>query len=201
MCQPGNGYHHRIEAFPFWAADIVGMNNNNPVEKSLDWLDGLPRSPLFIVSPDAYPSAEESLRRGLEYAPLIREMGFPVAVVAQDGAENLHWPWDELDCLFIGGIQSEPAWSEWKESDEAKELARRARNAGKWVHMGRVNTLARLRRARLMGCHSVDGTKIAFGSDANLPELLRFLEIMDNTPPLPFDRWESPSHPMHRELA
>ncbi len=131
MCQPGNGYHHRIEAFPFWAADIVGMNNNNDPEKGLDWLDRLPRTALFVVSPDAFPSAEESLRRGLEYAPVIREMGFPVAVVAQDGAENLHWPWEEMDCLFIGGKPVEPAWAEWKESAEAKGLA--AQSSQRWM--------------------------------------------------------------------
>lgn len=202
MCQPGNGYHRRVGRFPWWGADIVGMNGNHSPEQGLDWLSRLPTERcLFAVSPDAYPDAEESLRRGLEYAPLIRELGFPVAVVAQDGAESMRWPWDDIDCLFIGGQQRKPGWKEWKESDEAAGLARRARNAGKWVHMGRVNTARRLRRARLMGCLSVDGTKVAFGSDRNVPELVRFLGVLANTPPLPFDRWETPVAPTHREAA
>jgi hypothetical protein len=199
MCQPGNGYHHRISRYPWWAADIVGMNGNHTPEQGLDWLSRLPTARcLFAVSPDAYPDAAESLRRGLEYAPIIRELGFPVAVVAQDGAERMDWPWDAIDCLFIGGEKRAPSWREWKESDAAAGLARRARDAGKWVHMGRVNTMRRLRRARLMGCLSVDGTKIAFGPDINVVELVRFLRVLDNTPPLPLDRWEHPAHPKHR---
>ncbi len=194
MCQPGTGYHHRIGRYPWWGADIVGMNGNHAPEDGLHWLAGLPTERcLFAVSPDAYPDAAESLRRGIEYAPLIRSLGFPVAVVAQDGAERLDWPWDEIDCLFIGGEQRKPGWTEWKESDAAAQLAKEARNAGKWVHMGRVNTVRRMRRARLMGCLSVDGTKIAYGSDINGPELIRFLRVLDNTPPLPFERWEAPS--------
>jgi hypothetical protein len=165
------------------------------------WLEKLPRTALFAVSPDVYPDAAESLRRGLEYAPILREMGFPVAIVAQTHAEKLDWPWDEFDCLFIGGEKVTPAHMEWKESDEAKGLAAQARNAGKWVHMGRVNTLRRLQRARQMGCHSVDGTYIKFGPDVNTVRLDKFMRILVNTPPLPFDRWETPSHPNHRRFA
>ncbi|MDE1882292.1 MAG: hypothetical protein KGI89_17290 [Euryarchaeota archaeon] len=46
--------------------------------------------------------------------------------------------------LFLGGFRQEV---EWKESHEA-------RRQGKWVHMGRVNTLGRLLRADRMGCQS-----------------------------------------------
>lgn len=33
----------------------------------------------------------------------IRDLGYPVAYVAQDGMEFSSWDlWDEIDCLFIG---------------------------------------------------------------------------------------------------
>lgn len=214
MCNSGNSYHLRIDKFPWWAADLVGISNNVDPEVGLSRLEELPQERcLFVTSPDAYPSATESLRRGLEYAPLIRELGFPVAVVAQDGAEDLDWPWEEIDCLFIGGIKQERGRDEWKESLAAAGLAMAARSAGKWVHMGRVNSTRRLMVARLMGCHSADGTYIRHrirkragepeGEHAQrgAVELARKLAVLRNTPPLPLQRFESPSLPVHRAAA
>ena len=39
----------------------------------------------------------------------------------------------------------------------------------------RVNSLKRLRYAASIGCHSADGTCLAFGPDRNLPRLLGWL--------------------------
>lgn len=216
MLNAGNSYHLRVARYPWWAVDVVGINNRGNLDDRFDWLDRLPRDRcLFVVSPDEYPSAERSLARGLEYAPLIRDMGFPVAVVAQDGAEKLDWPWDELDCLFIGGEARTPSWGEWKVSAAAEELARRARAAGKWVHMGRVNSFdgigSRMERARSMGCHSADGTFLKYrrrkrageADDAReqrgVVEIERGLLWLDANPPLPFVHHETPSLPIHRE--
>lgn len=214
MCQPGNGYSARVLRYPYWGADIVGMTGAVTPDMGLDWLAELvpSESCLLIVSPDAYPDAVESQRRGLEFAPLIRELGFPVAVVAQDGAERLRWPWDEFDCLFIGGERRTPGRSEWKESDAAAQLVTRARNAGKWVHMGRVNTPRRLRLAWRMGCQSADGTLVKHlrrRRDGETPEqrdrrftrdFSTFARALDH-PPLPLVRWETPSHPAHRRVV
>jgi hypothetical protein len=191
MCQPGNGYHHRIPAFPAWAADNGCFAGKWEFEKHFDWLDRLPRTALFAVSPDVYPSAEESLRLGLEYAPLIREMGFKVAVVAQTGAEKLIWPWAELDCLFVGGERTENPKHEWKTSEAAAGLCKTARNHGKAVHMGRVNSYKRLERARAMGCTSADGNFLSKGPNINTTRLTHFLRLLDATQPLPLDRFES----------
>jgi hypothetical protein len=212
MCQPGNSYHLRIERFSYWAADNGCFNDKWVEDKWIDWLAALPREKcLFAVAPDIYPDAVGSLERGRAFAPIIREMGFPVAIVAQTDAEKLDWPWDEFDCLFVGGERKIPGWSEWKESDAAAELVKRARSNGLWVHMGRVNSLRRLQRARQVGCHSVDGTFIKYRKrrlasdrldsarhDRGEKEIERFLRVLDNTPPLPFDRFESPSHPAHK---
>lgn len=190
MVQPGHSLHRRIDLFPFWAADI-GMKFSADVDAYLSYLDRLPRTPLFVVSPDAYPDPVESQRRGLEFAPIIREMGFRVAIVAQTGSEALSWPWDEFDCLFIGGTRTDDPKQEWKVSAMAEGLAHEARNQGRQVHMGRCQP-GRLLRARQMGCTSVDGTYIKFGPDINVPKLVHGLKRTEATQPLPiFERFES----------
>jgi hypothetical protein len=50
--------------------------------------------------------------------------------------------------------------------------------------MGRVNSRRRLRIAAQMGCHSADGTFLAFGPDRNLPHLLGWLAEWDRQLPL-----------------
>ena len=60
--------------------------------------------------------------------------------------------WDEFDCLFIGGRD------DFKEGPLVREACREARRKGKWVHMGRVNSLRRMRIALDFGVDSVDGT-------------------------------------------
>ncbi|MES1975701.1 MAG: hypothetical protein V4472_24860 [Pseudomonadota bacterium] len=209
MVVRGNSYHLRIGRYPFWAADI-GMAASD-ADPYLAWLDHLSTRDrcLFAVSPDAYPDAIESQRRGLEFAPLIREMGYPAAVVAQDGAERLAWPWEDMDCLFVGGERRSRC--EWKVSPAAERLVRAARNAGKWVHMGRVNSLRRLERARSMGVNSVDGTFVKYwrrkraGEDSHNrggAELARWTAVLDAERTLPgFTDFETPSLPVHREAA
>jgi hypothetical protein len=45
--------------------------------------------------------------------------------------------------------------------------------------MGRVNSERRYRYARAIGCDSVDGTKLVFGPDENLPQVLAWLRNAD----------------------
>lgn len=213
MVNPGTGYHRRADRYPWYAADLVGMNNRGDVDDHLAWLDRMPRERcLFITAPDDYPNARASQERGLSYAPLIRDMGFPVAVVAQDGAEGLHWPWDELDCLFIGGERQAQPWTEWKVSEAAAELVSRARSAGKWCHMGRVSSLTRMKRARSMGCHSADGTFLKYRRRVRVGEtderdargaveLDQWITWLRANPELPYRTFETPSLPIHKEAA
>ena len=61
-------------------------------------------------------------------------------------------PWDDFDCLFIGGDDA------FKESGLIRRTCREAKRRRKWVHMGRVNGLRRLLIALDFGVDSVDGT-------------------------------------------
>ena len=173
MLNPDSGYEGRVHRYPCFAIDNGCFSDKWREPKWAAWLESLPTDRcLFAVSPDVMGDARESLRRGLDFAPFIRSLGHPVAVVAQDGAEGLDWPWDEIDCLFVGGKQTPNPRDEWKTSPAAESLCRRARNAGTWVHMGRVNSLKRMLRAVAMGVNSVDGTKLKFQPKVALPKLI-----------------------------
>ncbi|MBT8228301.1 MAG: hypothetical protein KJO75_22805 [Dactylosporangium sp.] len=50
------------------------------------------------------------------------------------------------------------------------------------MHLGRVNSLRRLRHAARIGATSVDGTLLAFGPDRHLPGLPRWLHQIQPTP-------------------
>ena len=176
MVQPGNGYAVRVERYEHWAADNGCFAAKWEEDSWLEWLSRLPTTALFAVSPDVYPNAEESLKRGLKFSGLLRGMGFRVAIVAQDGAERLSWPWDEMDCLFLGGKMGKP---EWKTSVCAERLVHEARNAGKWVHMGRANSVKRLARAKQMGCLSADGTILKYGANLHVPWLTKAAQQSD----------------------
>lgn len=124
---------------------------------------------LFAVAPDVVGDAAATLERSTPWLQKIRDLGYPVAFVAQNGLENLDVPWDSFDVLFIGGD------TDWKLGPHARALVAEAKNRGKWVHMGRVNSHRRLRYAQTIGCDSADGTYIAFGPDQNLPNVMAWL--------------------------
>ena len=144
-------------------------------EKWLEWVTKhrpIADRVLFVVAPDVVGDAAATLARSLPFLPVIRELGFPAAFVAQDGLENLDVPWDEFDCLFIGGS------TEWKLSPHAAALVREAKARGKWTHAGRVNSKRRFAHFELLGCDSADGTYIAFGPDTNLPNVLHWTQSL-----------------------
>lgn len=132
---------------------------------------------LFAVAPDVVGDALATTMRSRPWLQRIRDLGYPVAYVAQDGLENLRGntvgggltfpvPWASFDCLFVGGS------TEWKLGAAAREIVAEAKSRGKWVHMGRVNSEKRFEYARAIGCDSADGTFLTFGPDINLPKLL-----------------------------
>lgn len=120
----------------------------------------------FAVAPDVVGDAQATLERSSPFLPKIRSLGYPVAFVAQDGLEGTKIPWDDFDALFIGGS------TEFKLGIVAKAAVAVAKRRGKWVHMGRVNSMRRLEYATAIGCDSADGTFLIFGPDKNLPQLL-----------------------------
>lgn len=160
MLQPGNGYLRQLPRYQRWAADNACFAQGEAFDPEtwMRWLRGLEHQATcrFAVAPDVLADAVATIRRSLPWLERIRALGYPAALVGQDGAEHLELPWAEFDVLFIGGS------TRWKLSSEASSVVARAREQGKAVHMGRVNSLRRLQAAQLMGCDSVDGTFLAF---------------------------------------
>lgn len=156
-----------------WCADNGCFGKGYPGdEKWLAWLAKHAHDAadcLFATAPDVVGDAAATLARSAPFLQPIRDLGYPAALVAQDGLENLPVPWDDFDVLFIGGS------TEWKLGPAARELIREAKARGKHVHMGRVNSGKRYRYALDIGCDSVDGTFLTFSPTENLPRLMAWM--------------------------
>lgn len=107
----------------------------------------------FVALPDVVASARRTLECFEHWVDLVP--GWPAALVAQDGLEDLPIPWDSLDAIFIGGS------TEWKMSHHAADVIRAAKIFGKWVHVGRVNTPGRFEHFDALGADSIDGTGLS----------------------------------------
>jgi len=112
---------------------------------------------IFVAVPDVVGSAIRTLEVFAKWAPRLRGKlrGWPLALVAQDGQEELPIPWDEINAVFIGGA------TEWKTSPAAVQVIRTAQALGKWTHVGRVNTPGRFEWAEQLGVDSIDGTGLS----------------------------------------
>jgi hypothetical protein len=124
---------------------------------------------VFATAPDVVGDATATHERSAPWLPRIRQLGYPVAYVAQDGLEPHAVPWADIDALFIGGTTT------WKLGPQARTLVDAAVQRDKWVHMGRVNSERRMRYAQAIGCSSADGTYFTFGPSTNLPAVLAWV--------------------------
>jgi hypothetical protein len=107
----------------------------------------------FVAAPDVVGSARRTLEvfdRWYE-----RLCQWPLALVAQDGQEDLSIPWELIAAVFIGGS------TEWKLSFHAQAVIKAAQALNKWVHIGRVNKPARFEYFEKLGADSIDGTGLA----------------------------------------
>lgn len=163
-----------------WCADNGCFGKGYPGDAG--WFDWLERNAhaaatcLFATAPDALCDHQRTYLRADPWLDRVRALGYPVAFVAQNGCRPNKLAWDRFDALFIG------VDDEFKLGPHARELVTVARERGKWVHMGRVNSLKRSRYAEAIGCHSIDGTYITFAPDKNLPKVLGWMrDVNDQT--------------------
>jgi hypothetical protein len=165
-----------------WAGDcglrVAVSDDPSEVERYLGWLDGLDRTGhLFVVAPDVLGDAEACWRRSAPLLPRIRDLGYRVAFVAQDGFDPAIVDWDAFDCLFIGGSPRSGARTmcmqerrrrvalEWKRAERGGYAAIAAgKRHGKWVHVGRVNGGPFLKNVAAAGADSADGTNLTWNS-------------------------------------
>lgn len=107
----------------------------------------------FVAVPDVVGSARRTLEVFDHWIDQLR--GWPLALVAQDGQEDLPIPWDQIEAVFIGGT------TEWKMGKHAVAVIKAAKAIGKHVHIGRVNTPGRFEYFEQLGAHSIDGTGLS----------------------------------------
>jgi len=108
--------------------------------------------PLFVCLPDIVADARRTLDLFYYFKPLTS--GLPRALVLQDGVGNFEIPWGDIDAVFVGGTD------EFKISTECINACRAAKMMGKWVHVGRVNTVGRVQNWMELG-DSLDGSGIS----------------------------------------
>jgi hypothetical protein len=182
MLQPGMG-NVVDTAWVTWAADNGCFAQGNAFDPGawLEWLASRRsgrHTCLFAVAPDVLGDEGATWMRALPYFATIRQLGFKAALVAQDGLRPGSLNWNLFDCLFIGGTDA------YKLSEDAYAAAAMAKAHGKWVHLGRVNSLRRLTAAHVSHFDSADGTFVKFGPDRNLPQVYDWLDSLQGRPAL-----------------
>lgn len=130
---------------------------------------------LFINSPDVFypdgtPAHDDTLEQWHKWRGELGLTGWPLSFVLQIGATIDNVPWRQLDAVFIGGT------TDWKLGDEARALVVEAKRRGKWVHMGRVNSVRRIAYAKAIGVDSVDGSGWAKFRNAMMPRGMAALD-------------------------
>lgn len=130
----------------------------------------------FVTIPDIVGNARRTLELWKERESFAKN--WPHALVAQNGLEDMDIPWSELTALFIGG--GDP----WKDSKAVADLVKTAKTFGKWVHVGRVNTVRRYRHFDELGADTCDGSGIAM-----YDHMLENIEkaLAEEPPPTLFD--------------
>lgn len=121
-----------------WGGDLGALQGPDFVKKInipmvADWLPVMkPYKPqcLFLAGGDIVGNAKATLETYDEFQRYFTD--WPLAYVAQNGAENLPIPTD-CAAVFIGGD------TKWKESMAAVSVIKRAQSMGKHIHIGRVN--------------------------------------------------------------
>jgi hypothetical protein len=167
-----------------WACDNGCFNGLNPPEflRMLAKLCRSEQKPAWVACPDSVANAEETERLFNRWCPMLHEIGLPVAFVLQDGLEKFKWNsflkpnWHRIAAVFVGGSTG------FKLSEAAFKITKEAREQGKLVHFGRVNTLRRIlyiARAVRDGkawCDTIDGGSAVKWGDTNLPKLIRWMD-------------------------
>ena len=174
---PASGY----KVNPSW--DVIGDNGCfskkwNEV-RWLRWLENLAKQEVklrFVVCPDVVDLSGknethfETLDLWHKWSPVIRDFGFDPCFVLQRGAKYDNIPTD-TNYFFIGGDTG------FKIGLDVQEICYHYYES-KWIHMGRVNGIKRLKIARNFGCKSVDGTTLSI-NPKNRHRIEEWFNIID----------------------
>lgn len=121
-------------------------------------------APLWLLVPDVVADRDATIARWNEWAPRLRQYGWPLAFAVQDGMTQADVPAD-AEVVFVGGT------TEWKWATVWEWCSNNAR-----VHVGRVNSYRLLWNCDDAGAESCDGTGWFRGNQEQLAGLERYLE-------------------------
>jgi hypothetical protein len=150
-----------------WAADNDAFAKFCPDRylRMLDRIAAQQERPVFVTVPDKVGDAAATYDLWNKWHHELKDRGIPAAFVLQNGVDDhwfyhmnqgYHFPFDEVDAFFIGG-DTPFKFTEWVRDF----IAVASGMHGKWIHMGRVNSIQRLNYARMIGCDSCDGSGMA----------------------------------------
>jgi hypothetical protein len=108
---------------------------------------------LFVTVPDVVGNARRTMEIWQRRHKFVQH--WPMALVAQDGIEDMDIPWDDMKAIFIGGRDP------WKDSQASLDIVKTAKIFGIHVHVGRVNTERRFRLFHDAGADTCDGSGVA----------------------------------------
>lgn len=163
-----------------WAADNAAFSNPDDDKFWRLCIDawGMQRhnTPLWVAVPDVVGNHSETLRLFSAWHDCwtaeIGHIPFPLAFVLQNGCTADSIPWDAIEAVFVGGDDRFKLRLAAPLIDEAKDR-------GKWCHIGRVNSLQRLRYAYDVRADSVDGTCFSMFPEKKIPWAVRYLQRLD----------------------
>lgn len=163
---PARWGHRPITEGRTWCMDngvYTNAFNAHDFIQTLDRLATHRATCAFIAAPDVIGDAHRTLEQWPRWRDIIHARNLPAALVAQDGLKPKQIPTD-TDAVFIGGT------TDWKLGPDALAVIESANTRGLWTHVGRVNSLKRLRHFALAHVNSADGTYSAF---AGVPNAVR----------------------------
>jgi hypothetical protein len=154
------GIPMRIKSGGLWAADVGCLTGPSFVKKAdfdtvFEWLNKtmLPYKDacIFVAGFDVVGDSGSTLETYEEFSRYFISGGWPFAYVAQNGAELLPIP-ESCSAVFVGGVKMDGTYFrkskdysgtmnqlDWKESLAAVSVIKRGQEAGKHIHIGRVN--------------------------------------------------------------
>lgn len=169
------GIYRGIKSGGLWILDNAAYSNK--FDKNV-WIkrlnDYLPyqNACIGIVVPDKVADYKTTLELFRQYSNIPREMGYRIAFVTQDGLLIGKIPWNCFDTLFVGGTNQHKL-------KESMPIILEAIERKKWVHIGRVNSIARMMQFWI--ANSWDGTELSFNpsrGSRNMGRAVRLIRMM-----------------------
>lgn len=187
LCTPLASYRPQRHLYRCWAADNAqyappGETPTVTVDRWWSWLTKQdPTGARFASAPDVVADWPATWAKSRPWLERIRGLGFPAALVAQDGmtVADVRGTADEWDVLFVGGSTA------WKLGHVVVDLVAEAKALGRAVHAGRVNSHRRLFHFAAIGADTADGNFLGRAPDVNVPRMLAWLDKLDHAPSLP----------------